>query len=154
MVVWDGLGLLGPGAGEEEEEAVVVLVVPHMAASFLALAMLARSGPLAPLPDLFWIPALSLADDQRDPKASPPLPPDPVLVAEGVGFGAGLPREAAAVVVPVAAELVRAIVAENEAFLAPPMPGKLWFGETVLEKGVLPAWVVEGAALMVDWTEV
>ena len=50
-----------------------------MAASFFALARLARSGPLftaAAVLDLFAIPALPLAVDQRDPKASLPAPPE------------------------------------------------------------------------------
>lgn len=69
--------------------------VPHIAASFFAFAMLARSGPLeftppTPAADLFAMPALPLAVDQRDPKASPPAPP---AVLDEVG----LPRDAAAV---------------------------------------------------------
>jgi hypothetical protein len=43
---------------------------PQMPALAFSLAMLARFGPLG-APPVFWIPALALALDQSDPKASP-----------------------------------------------------------------------------------
>jgi hypothetical protein len=86
--------------------------------------------------DLLGIPAFVLAVDQRDPNASPVLPP-PVE-----GLGVGLPSDAAVV-----------DVAEEKEDCLAPMPGKLWLGEMVLERGDLAD---EGAVelLMVDWTEV
>lgn len=59
-----------------------------MPALAFSLAMLARLGPLDAVEDDFWIPALALAEDQMDPKASPDglaaagLGPDVVDVAE------------------------------------------------------------------------
>jgi hypothetical protein len=62
-------------------------LVPHMPASLFALAILARSGPLLGVVDLICTPALAVAVDHRDPKASPPL-------AVGVGLAAGFPSDA------------------------------------------------------------
>ena len=58
-----------------------------MPASLFALAILARSGPLLGVVDFIWTPALAVAVDHKEPKASPPL--DVV-----VGLAAGLPRDA------------------------------------------------------------
>lgn len=46
--------------------------VPQMPALARSLAMLARLGPLFTGVEAFWIPALALAADQSEPKASPP----------------------------------------------------------------------------------
>jgi hypothetical protein len=51
--------------------------------------MLAKSGPFPPAPVLLFTPALLLAEDHSDPKASPPPLED--------GFCPGLPSEAAVV---------------------------------------------------------
>ena len=42
-----------------------------MPALAFSLAMLARLGPLFAFALDFWMPALALAEDQREPKASP-----------------------------------------------------------------------------------
>ena len=68
--------------------------------------------------------------DQREPNASPPPPP---VAADG--FEADFPNDAVFVV----------------AACFGVMPGKLWFGEIVLEKGDLANGV---GLFMVDWTEV
>jgi hypothetical protein len=44
---------------------------PQIPALAFSLAILARLGPLLAFADDFWMPALALAVDQRDPKASP-----------------------------------------------------------------------------------
>ena len=44
---------------------------PQIPALAFSLAMLAKFGPLDAFEAGFWIPALALALDQRDPKASP-----------------------------------------------------------------------------------
>jgi hypothetical protein len=51
------------------------------------LAILARSGPLLGVVDLICTPALAVAVDHRDPKASP-------LLAVDVGLAVGFPSEA------------------------------------------------------------
>lgn len=43
-----------------------------MPALAFSLAMLARLGPLLAVDEDFWIPAVALALDHREPKASPP----------------------------------------------------------------------------------
>lgn len=106
-----------------------------MAASFFALAILARSGPLFPgveVPDLLWIPDLALALDQSEVNTSAPAPA-PAADVDVEGFG--LPSDAAFV----------------EEYCFWPMPG-----EIMLERGELTdevVFVVE-ELLMVDGTEV
>lgn len=87
----------------------------------------------APAPDLLAIPALPLAVDQRDPKAS--LPELGVVVDVD-----GLPSDAAVVEEP------------NEEDCLWPILEKLWLWERVPERGDLADVVV--GLLMVDWTEV
>jgi hypothetical protein len=87
----------------------------------------------APAPDLLAIPALLLAVDQMDPKASLPEL-GPVVDVDG------LPSDAAVVEEP----------NEDDCFW--PILEKLWFGEMVLERGDLADVLV--GLLMVDWTEV
>jgi len=73
-----GVGATAPGR--------VPALGPQMPASLLALAMLARSGPLLALVVLVCTPALAVAVDQSEPKASPPL--------AGVTLATGFPRDA------------------------------------------------------------
>ena len=79
-----GVGAMAPGRGAGVEAAA-----PQMPALLFAFARLARSGPLLGVPARFWIPAVTLADDQSEPNASPPLDFDALV--------SGLPRVAALV---------------------------------------------------------
>ena len=79
-----GVGAIAPGlsAGVLEVE----LATPQMPALLFCFARLARSGPLFGVPAL-GSPAVALAVDHREPKASPPL---------GLGaLDSGLPSVAA-----------------------------------------------------------
>lgn len=61
--------------------------IPALAFSF---AMLARFGPgfvADEAPSAFLMPAVALAVDQREPKASPPPPPPPARAEEVEGEG-------------------------------------------------------------------
>lgn len=64
-----GVGAVAPGRGCDNPDGAAG--APHIPASLLALAMLARSGPFV----AFFVctPAFVLAEDHKDPKASPPV---------------------------------------------------------------------------------
>jgi hypothetical protein len=143
-VVVVGAAVVGLAFDPLRKEELVLVGVPHMAASFLAFAMLARSAPLPELlAGLLWRPALLLAVDQREPNASPPVPPTPLWL----GLAVGLPSEAA----------VRAPAnpgEEKELCFAPLRLDSPGFTERLLEMGALPAWIVEEELLTDDWKEV